>query len=239
MPEVTPRPTLTVSTPSGPARGVALVLHGGSVNRTIRTSPWQLAVLRMRPFATALHRIGHRDGLVVARVRFVVRGWNGAARSPVHDVHWALDRLQERFPGVPAALVGHSMGGRAAVYAADHQSVSTVVGLAPWIEPGDPVDPMTGRRLLVVHGTADRITSPRSSAAFVRRATPIARSASFVSITGEHHAMLQRPALWHELAAGFVAGALLDRAPTDLPSGYRDTTDVLTQALAGDASVVV
>ncbi len=115
-----------------------------------------------------------RDGLAVAQVRYRVRGWNGAERSPVADTSWALDELATRFPDVPVALVGHSMGGRAAIYAAGARRVRAVVGLAPWIEPGDPVAPLTGRR------RAHRARRPRPDdrSACLGRVRPVRRAGS-------------------------------------------------------------
>src|SRR5579875_2390195 len=107
---------LFVDRPRGPVRGIAVVLHGGRSTSVAPVRPYQLAVVRMQPFAASLRRFGRPDGLLVARVRYTVRGWNGAQRSPVADVEQALDELTARFPDVPIALVGHSMGGRAAVY---------------------------------------------------------------------------------------------------------------------------
>ncbi len=233
---MTDEPKLLVDNAAGPVRGVALVLHGGRARSRMPVRATNLAVVRMLPFVTALRRHA-RSGLVVAQVRYRVRGWNGGERSPVADTRWALDRLATRFPDVPVALVGHSMGGRAAIYTADHAAVRSVVGLAPWIEPGDPVDPITGRRLLIVHGAADRMTDPRASAAFARRAEPLAESVTFVSVAGEKHAMLRRARLWHGVAAGFVAATVLGRPPEG--SETSDTAKVLTGALAGEAQLVV
>lgn len=233
---MTDEPKLLVDNAAGPVRGVALVLHGGRARSHLPVRATNLAVVRMLPFVTAL-RSHARAGLVVAQVRYRVRGWNGAERSPVPDTKWALDQLATRFPDVPVALVGHSMGGRAAVYAADHQAVRSVVGLAPWIEPGDPVEPVTGRRVLLVHGAADRMTDPRASAAYARRAEPFAESVTFVSVEGEKHAMLRRAPFWHGVAAGFVAATVLGRTPDG--SGTSDTAKVVAGALAGEAQLVV
>jgi pimeloyl-ACP methyl ester carboxylesterase len=233
---MTPEPKLLVDSAAGPVRGVALVLHGGRSRSHMPVNAAQLAVLRMRPFVTTLRR-NRRSGLVVAQVRYRVRGWNGAERSPVPDTLWALDQLATRFPDVPIALVGHSMGGRAALYAAGHEAVRSVVGLAPWIEPGDPVEPLAGRRVLIVHGDADRMTDPRASASFARRAERIAESVTFVSVAGERHAMLRRAGLWHDVAAGFVAATVLGHSPRG--SGKGDTAKVLAGALAGQAELVV
>jgi dienelactone hydrolase len=230
-------PKLIVSTPRAPVRGVAVVLHGGRENNTGPVRAAQPAVLRMRPFVRSLRRGGRADGLAVAQVRYRVRGWNGAARSPVADTEWALDQLSARFPDVPIALVGHSMGGRTAMYVAGHERVRAVVGLAPWIERGDPVEALAGRRVLIAHGDADKMTSPKASAAFARAAEQVAESVTFVSVAGEHHAMLKRPRLWHDLATGFVLGVIFDRRPGE--TGDSEFTNVLTRALAGQAALVV
>lgn len=235
-------PVLRVSTPKGDVRAVALVLHGGRAHGTSPVRARQLAVVRMLPFAAALERAGSADGLAVARLRYRVRGWNGAEQSPVADARWALDQLQQRFPDAPVAVVGHSMGGRTAVYVAGHDNVRAVVGLAPWIEPGDPYRQLAGRRVLFIHGTHDRMTSARASAEYARLAAGVASSMSYVRIRNEGHPMLRRPGVWHELTAGFVTGVLLGSEPvTPTPRGTANhtTTNVLLQALAGQASLVV
>jgi len=233
---MTNKPKLLVADANGPVRGIAVVLHGGRSRSHLPVRATNLAVLRMRPFVSSLRRHS-RSGLVVAQVRYRVRGWNGAERSPVPDTLWALDQLAARFPDVPVALVGHSMGGRAAMYAAAHDSVRSVVGLAPWIEPGDPVAPVAGRRVLIVHGDGDRMTDPRASASFARSAVRSAESVTFVRVEGERHAMLRRAPLWHEVATGFVAGTLLGRSPDG--SEKRDTAKVLLGALSGQPELVV
>lgn len=231
-------PFLHVDVPrTGPVRAIALVLHGGRVRDSTPVRARQLAVLRMAPFASSLQQAGGGHGLAVGRLRYLVRGWNGAAQSPVADVNWALDELADRFPGVPLALVGHSMGGRAALYCAGHRGVRAVVGLAPWIEPGDPVEQLAGRRVLIAHGDRDRITSPANSAAYARSAASVAASVSYVEVHGERHAMLRRAGVWHALAGGFVAGALLDVRP----EGAEPTAvaDVVREALAGHPSLAL
>jgi dienelactone hydrolase len=234
---MSPEPALTVDLPDGVVRAVAVVLHGGRAHGTgpVRTS--QLAVLRMVPFAKALRRAGAADGLAVARLRYVQRGWNGAARAPLADARWALAELERRCPGVSVALVGHSMGGRAALYVADHPTVRAVVALAPWIEQGDPVSQLAGRRILIAHGTHDRMTSPPASAAYARAAAQVAASVSYISVQDERHAMLRRAHVWHELTTGFVLGVLCARQPQ--AAVQPQTTNVLRKALAGQASLVV
>jgi pimeloyl-ACP methyl ester carboxylesterase len=197
----------------------------------------QLAVVRMTPFSTTMRRAGTEHGLAVARLRYLVRGWNGARQSPVNDVRWALDRLAQRYPGVPVALVGHSMGGRAALYAAGHEAVRVVVGLAPWIEPGDPYEQFAGRRLFIAHGDLDRMTSPSESAAYAGKAADVAEAVSYVAIHRERHAMLHRARLWHELSAGYVLGTLCDVPPSQTVSS--ETSNVLEKVLAGTPTLVV
>ena len=228
---------LDVALPAGPVRGVALVLHGGRETSTDPVRARQLAVLRMSPFARSLAAGGRRHGLAVARLRHRVRGWNGKLRSPVADARAALDELARRYGQVPVALVGHSMGGRTAIHVADDSAVRAVVALAPWIESGDPVATMTGRRLLVMHGDHDRVTDPRSSRSYVDAAAEVAVSACWLRVRGERHAMLRRPALWHDVSTGFVLGALFD-APYGGTVRKR-SAKLVTQAPAGQGRVVV
>ncbi|MCW2597146.1 MAG: alpha/beta hydrolase [Jatrophihabitans sp.] len=230
-------PALLVDEPRGEVRAVALVLHGGRSQGTGPVRARQLAVLRMRPFISSLRQAGADHGLAVARLRYAVRGWNGSAASPVADVRDALDQLAARFPGVPITLVGHSMGGRAALYAADHPSVRAVVGLAPWIEPGDPYLQLEGRRVLIVHGDHDRITSARGSTLYAENARRVAASVTYVSIRRESHAMLRRARLWHELATGWVLAVMCD-VPAE-ETVRAESANVVEKALAGTASIVV
>jgi dienelactone hydrolase len=234
---VTPEPVLTVATPDGQVRTIALLMHGGRSKGHGRVTARQLAVLRMLPFAVSLRRAGGAGGLAVARLRYRERGWNGELRSPVADAKWALDELGRRFGDLPVALVGHSMGGRTAFYAAGHPNVEAVVGLAPWLEPGDPVEQLAGRRVLIVHGSLDRMTSAAESAAYARRAASVARSVSYIGVKADAHAMLKRASVWHELATGFVTGVLLASSPAG--TGDSPTANVLRKALAGEPSLVV
>jgi dienelactone hydrolase len=232
---VTPQPALDIREPSAPTRAVALVLHGGRARGMRRVRGRQLAVLRMRPFSSALYGAGSPRGLAVAALRYAVRGWNGAAQSPVADVRWALHRIRRRFPDAPVALVGHSMGGRAALYAADEDGVRAVVGLAPWIEARDQWQQLAGRALLVVHGDRDRVTSAPASAAYVRHAADVADSASYVAVRGDNHAMLRRARLWHELCTGWVLAKMCGEPP--LHDAGAHTARLLERILAGEAAI--
>ncbi len=232
-------PVLSVHEPKSgrPVRGIALVLHGGRSKSVAPVQARQLAVLRMQPFARTLRRAGADNGLAVAQLRYRVRGWNEAQQSPVGDTLWALDRLAERWPDAPIAIVGHSMGGRAALFAGGHRNVRAVVGLAPWLEQGDPFEQLAGRRVLIVHGTRDRMTNPSTSAAYARAAAAVAESSTYVSVTNERHAMLRRARLWHGLAAGFVLAVVCATPP--LGTADDELTNVIVRALAGQAALVV
>jgi pimeloyl-ACP methyl ester carboxylesterase len=230
-------PHLQVYPGTKPVRGIALVLHGGQSKGTRTVPPWSLAYLRMRPFVGQLRRTGGSEGLAVAALRHLVRGWNGDLRSPVPDARWALEQLRERFGDVPVALIGHSMGGRTALAVADAPTVSTVVALAPWIEPGDLLEPVRGRNLLILHGTRDHTTDAARSAQFAQSAREIARQASFVSVQGDGQGMLRRARLWQQIAAGYTAKMLLDRSPDETIEA--SAANVVTAAAAGASTISI
>jgi pimeloyl-ACP methyl ester carboxylesterase len=229
-------PWLRVSAPPGKASALVLVLHGGQAHSTDPVRPWSLPAIRMLAFTRSLSGAG-REGLVIARLRYRVRGWNGQQRSPVADARWALRHLTDRYPDIPIGLIGHSMGGRTAMYVADHPGVRSVVGLAPWIEPGDPVAGLAHRSVLIMHGDRDRITDPARSADFAERARPGAQQVTFVAVRGDGHAMLRRAPLWHEVATGFTVGSLWNQSIM----GTADATgaNVVRKALAGQPSLVM
>ena len=104
-------------------------------------------------------------------------------------------------------LIGHSMGARAAIRAAGHPAVSAVAGLAPWLPGGEPVGQLAGRRVLLVHGTADGITSPADTWAYVERARAVTEVAA-IEVRNGDHPMLRRARLWHAIAAEFARAAL-------------------------------
>jgi len=194
-----PTPHLTRRGLRRRSRAVVLLLHGGAEAGTEPVSRWGGPPLRMLPFGWTLRR---RDrALAVARLRYRRRGWNGAAADPVADVRWALGELARQRPGLPVVLVGHSMGGRAAIAAAGDPAVVGVVALAPWLPPDDPVDQLAGRSVVVVHGTHDHRTSPENSARFVARIQDVARNARWVPVPGGDHAMLRHAPRWHRLTA--------------------------------------
>jgi alpha-beta hydrolase superfamily lysophospholipase len=188
-------------------KGVVLVVHGGQTSSTALTSPLQPAVLRMIPVAGAIRLRLRGSGVAIQRHRFRVRGWNGALASPVGDLNEALDAIVAEFGSVPIVLVGHSMGARAAARAAGHPAVTAVAGLAPWLPPGEPAGQLAGRWVLLAHGSADSITSPAETWAFLERARTVTE-VSAIEVRDGDHAMLRRPRLWHAIAAEFARAAL-------------------------------
>ena len=203
-----PMPAVQVHRATGPVCAVALVLPGGKADSFDPTSPGQLTALRMRPFASALHRSGGQHGLEVRSLRYGVRGWNGSRMSPLRDARRALDDIRSAHGDVPVALVGHSMGGRVAMRVAGDAAVASVVGLAPWLPAEEPVAQLAGRRVLVAHGSLDVVTSPRASRRFAERAASAGADVSFRCVQGETHAMLFRWSLWHRLATRFTLRSL-------------------------------
>jgi pimeloyl-ACP methyl ester carboxylesterase len=212
-----------------PPKGVVLVAHGGQASSTEPTFALQPAVLRMIPVAAAIRQAVRGSGALVRRPRFRVRGWNGAQASPVGDLNDVLDALATEFGAVPVVLVGHSMGARAAVRAAGHPAVSAVAGLAPWLPPGEPAAQLAGRRVLLAHSTADSITSPAETWAFVEQARAVTEVTA-VEVRDGDHPMLRRARLWHAIAAEFARAALA------LPPGDAALAAAVT---AADGSRVV
>lgn len=187
---------------------VVLVLHGGREHSIAPVSWSQLPVLRMIPFARAVARVGE-GRIAVARLKYAIRGWNEEAASPVPDARAALEQIRVRHPGVPIALLGHSMGGRVALSLAADPDVTAVVGLAPWVEPDDVARGGPGLQALLVHGTDDRMTDPRNTARMAGLLRDRGVEVTHVPVAGSKHAMLQHAGVWHRTAAEFLRDALL------------------------------
>lgn len=202
-------PELSWTTAPKDAEAVVLVLHGGREQGTTEASWTQPAVIRMIPFAWAVARAGRRR-IAVVRLRYAVRGWNGAAASPLADARWALEQIRERYPDRPIGLLGHSMGGRVALVLAGDPGVTALAGLAPWIKPSDPVTGGAGLNALLMHGTSDRMTDPNATSVMAHHLTRRGVDVTWVPVPGGTHAMLGRARLWHRTSAEFLRGALLD-----------------------------
>jgi dienelactone hydrolase len=204
-------------------RAVVLVLHGGKSRSNRPVRPWHGAVLRMAPFASAVADAG--DGAIaVASLRYAVRGWNGDESSPVADTRLALEQIAAKYPGVPIGLLGHSMGGRVALHLADDERITAIVALAPWVESKDRARWHRGLHVLFMHGSLDRVTSPRASRAMASAMGALGADVTYDSVKGESHAMLRGAGRWHRESASFLAKHLLGSAAS--PSGHdgRDGT---------------
>ncbi|MBT2385730.1 alpha/beta hydrolase [Streptomyces sp. ISL-11] len=195
--------------------GVALLLPAGHAAGTRRPSALTLAA--QRPLARRLARAGAAEGLVTHVVRYRRRGWNDAAADPVRDAEWAADESVRRYGDVPVCLVGTGMGGRAALRAAGHPAVTSVLALAPWLPERDahltpdPVRQLTGRRVLLVHGTNDEHTDPDLSFRLAERAKKVNRDVCRFEVHSDGHALHQHRSEVRALTVDFVLGSLFGR----------------------------
>lgn len=199
-----PRPS-TVS-------AVVLLLPGGHETSVRRPSP--LAVAAVRALGRRLARAGRADGLAVHAVHYGVGGWNGAEAQLARDAEWAADEVVRRYGDVPVCLTGIDMGGRAALRAAGHSAVNSLVALAPWLPeddvaaPPEPVRQLVGRRVLLVHGTNDERTDPELSFRLAARAKKVNRDVCRFEVHSDGHRLSQHHTEVLALAANFVQGAL-------------------------------
>ncbi|MGE9694203.1 MULTISPECIES: alpha/beta hydrolase [unclassified Streptomyces] len=215
----------------GSGRCTVVVLHGGKAEGREPARPWQPAALRMRPFATALRRALPRRDAQIVPVRYRYRGWNGSAADPLRDTLLALDALAARDGERPVVLLGHSMGGRAALRAAGHPTVRGVVALAPWCPEDEPVAQLAGRELVIVHGDQDRVTVPEASWRLLARARAEGTRGSGVRLTGGEHTMLRYAGVWRRLAVGAVTGLLgAGPLPPEVAEGFTSAEPVAVGA---------
>lgn len=210
-------PLLTRYDAPGRPRAMILVLHGGKPRSgqsiSGRSASWRRALWLQRDIS---HR-AHEAGVGVWLVRYRERGWNGGP-DRVADARWALDQVRAAHGDVPVVLLGHSMGARVAVHAADDRAVRGVVGLAPWWSAQDPVSTLAGRTLTAAHGRRDRITSFNETARYVERARGVADSAVLHDMGALGHYMLTGSARWHDVA---ISAALEMLAPDEVRGSRR------------------
>ncbi|MGW4809398.1 serine aminopeptidase domain-containing protein [Kitasatospora sp. NPDC004272] len=204
------RPLAWRALPPAPDAAV-LVLHGG---RELGAQPppvLNLPGLRMLPFARAVRRVaGAADGrsLAVGTVRYRCRGWNGDRADAARDAEAALSDLVERLGPVPTVLIGHSMGGRAALRAAAHPCVRGVVALAPWCPRDEPTEHLRGRSVLMLHGDRDKVTPPADTDLFALRARDHGAHVAGYRVLGSGHTLVRRAGDWHRAAAGLALALL-------------------------------
>lgn len=196
-----------VGSPLPDPSALVLVLHGGQARSHGRAHALRLAYLRMLPFARVLASAGRPHRVAVGLLRYRYRGWNGADRDALADLSRALDEHHRRHPAAPVVLVGHSMGGRAALLAPDGP-VHAVCALAPWLVDTDPVDQLAGRTVLIAHGDRDQLTDPAESYAYAVRAREVTDRVCRFEVRGDGHALLRRRRDWTSVVRRFVLGEL-------------------------------
>jgi len=126
---------------------VAVLVNGGQAGDVPGTWSATLEWLVVR-LAPQLPR------LAFVEVKYRVKSWN-RLDSCALDTRGAIDLALER-GAQSAALVGFSMGGAVAIKAAEHEAVSTVIGLAPWIPERLDLFPLRRKRFAIIHGALDR-----------------------------------------------------------------------------------
>ena len=148
------------------------------------------------------------DGLLIATPEY---NWSipGFLKNAIDWASRPSGDIPEVFGDLPVALVGHSLGGRAALLAGNAAGVRCVVALNPWVLPSDRAD-LRGRRVLVVHGTDDRVAPPSRSADLVRRLRDVGTDVEHVLVPGGKHAMLRYGRNFESRASEFVVSTLLD-----------------------------
>jgi len=203
-----PGPSLTRYDTPGRTEAMVLVLHGGKARSSAPVNGRSLTWRRAQGLARTLGASLRADGIALWVLRYRTVGWNGDGTDKVEDARWALDRIRAEIGEVPVALLGHSMGGRTACRAADHELVRGVVALAPWLPPGEPVAALAGRDLYAAHGRRDHITRAADTKAYVDRARAIATAASFTDMGDRGHYLLRGARAWNAFAVDKLGSVL-------------------------------
>lgn len=181
----------------GTVNGVVLLLPGAS-----RLSPGPV-----RPLSRALARAGGAEGLVA---HTVLHG----SGSREEDAQWAAEEAVRRYGDVPICLAGYDAGGRAALQAAGHEAVNSVLALAPCLaEPTaadfpEPVKQLAGRQVLIVHGTDDARSDPELSFRLAARAKKANRSTCRFEVHSDGHGLREHRAEVVALSVDFILGAV-------------------------------
>lgn len=172
---------------TGPTERAAVVcVNGGQGSEVEGTWSASLEWL-VRRLAPAFPELGF------AEVRYRIKSWRRMDWC-VADARAAIAES-----GAPRTLLlGFSMGGAVAVQAAVEPSVETVVGLAPWLPDRLSLEPLRGRRLVVLHGRLDRWlpgipgVSPASSRRGFDRARALGVEGDYTLIPGALHGIAFR-----------------------------------------------
>lgn len=195
--------SLTRRDVEGRPDGLVLMLHGGRADGLTPVDDGSASWRRSRWMMDHVHGRMNRAGVSVWLLRYSVRGWNARVASPpspVPDTRWALDEVRRELGDVPVALLGHSMGGRTAVAAADDPSVVGVVAVAPWLPPNEPNAGVAGKPFAAAHGRSDKITSFQQTRAFCRNAEGVASAVELQDMGRVGHYMFRNLAGWNRFA---------------------------------------
>jgi predicted alpha/beta-hydrolase family hydrolase len=188
-------------------RGAALILPGGAARS--RGRYWSFVDFGLRDLARRLVDRGEPDGLAVYLLRYRYRGWNGNRADTAVDTLWALGELERAHGGVPVALIGNSLGGRAAFWVAGEPHVASIAGIAPWLPNGDPVEQLAGRKVLIVHGSRDRSgASAERSLEYASRARSVVPDLARFEVVGDNHFLIRRAVDCWTVTTDFVVGTI-------------------------------
>ena len=190
--------------PAKSARAVLIFVHGGNINRRERYA----GGLELAQFFTG-------RGVTVLAPDMRNHGESGTARGgkitlgidESLDVRGAIDYAAKRAPGLPIYVMGDSMGGAAAIFAAaDDARIRRLVLLDPLLdakstEEGALYATLGLPRLFVgpIRWSADTFFAPdiaRRDALATAEALPIP-----ILLIGDDHDPICRPAFAHALAA--------------------------------------
>ncbi|MGL5824414.1 MAG: alpha/beta fold hydrolase [Nocardioides sp.] len=180
-----------------------MMLHGGKARSTTPVTGRSLSWRRSWAMQRVIAPDAHQQGVSVWLTKYAVAGWNAGAPdgpAPVPDARWALDRLRAELGQIPVVVLGHSMGARTAVAIADDPLVIGVVALAPWFPPQEPVQSLTGKHLVALHGRRDRITSYAHTRDFVRRTAGVAASSELIDMGDLGHYLIKGREQWNTMA---------------------------------------
>ena len=170
--------------------GVAVVCVNGGTSAEV-PGTWSASVEWL------VRRLAPRfPSLAFLEVRYRIKSWRRFEEC-VDDAQAAV--VEAKHLGArEVVLLGFSMGGAVSVRVAADDAVTTVIGLAPWLQSELSLAPLRGRRLAVFHGSLDAPfpgipgVQPSLSAAAVERAQALGIDATRTVIPGAVHAIALR-----------------------------------------------
>lgn len=203
---------------TGPTEGPVVVCVGGGSSKP-RAGDWGATLeWLVRKLSPRFPRVGFVE------VRYRVRSWR-ELESCIEDANAALAHAVDAGAD-RCALLGFSMGGAVAVAGAEHDAVSHVIGLAPWLPDRLDGTTLRDRHLAVVHGQLDTwlpfipgVSATRTRLALERFADD-GVSTSYTLVRGGVHGLALR-APWGGLLRLPRAGAWVDPI-SDALRGFRD-----------------